>query len=94
MMNAVRAELIKMRSMPGVWVTFALAFPLSVLVCIGVLASAGGFPGHTFYYVQTLHQRRQLLGAGYFGIEILAPIWVCSASPASTGTRRSRRRSC
>jgi len=74
MINAVRAELIKMRSMPGVWVTFALAFPLSVLVCIGVLASAGGFPGHTFYYVQTLHQRRQLLGAGYFGIEILAPI--------------------
>ena len=68
MMNALRAELIKMRSMPGVWVTFALAFPLSVLVCIGVLASAGGFPGHTFYYVQSLHQRRQLLGAGYFGI--------------------------
>ncbi len=74
MINTFRAELIKMRSMPGVWVTLGLAFPLTVLVCIGVFAAAGGFPGHTFYYVHKLHQRRQLLGAGYFGIEILAPI--------------------
>ena len=74
MINAVRAELIKMRSMPGVWVTFGLAFPLTVLICVGVLAGAGGFPGHTFYFVQTLRQRRALLGAGYFGIEVLAPI--------------------
>ncbi len=74
MINAIRAELIKMRSMPGVWVTFGLAFPLTVLVILGVLASAGGFPGHTFYFAQTLRQQRQLLGAGYFGIEVLAPI--------------------
>jgi len=72
--NAIRAELIKMRSMPGVWVSFGLGFPLAVLICIAVLAGAGGFPGHTFYYVQTLRQRRELLGAGYFAIEILAPI--------------------
>ena len=56
------------------WVTFGLAFPLAVLVILGVLAGAGGFPGHTFYFVQTLRQRRELLGAGYFGIEVLAPI--------------------
>ena len=74
MINALRAELIKMRSMPGVWVTFGLAFPLTVLICIAVLAAAGGFPGHTFYFVQTLRQRRELLGAGYFGMEVLAPI--------------------
>jgi len=74
MINAIRAELIKMRSMPGVWVTFAIAFPLTVLICVAVLAGAGGFPGHTFYFVQTLRQRRMLLGAGYFAIEILAPI--------------------
>ncbi len=74
MINAIRAELIKMRSMPGVWVTFGLAFPLTVLICIAVLAAAGGFPGHTFYFVQTLRQRRELLGAGYFGLEVLAPI--------------------
>ncbi len=74
MTNAIRAELIKMRSMPGVWVAFGLGFPLAALICLAVLASAGGFPGHTFYYVQTLKQRRELLGAGYFGIEVLAPI--------------------
>ena len=74
MINALRAELIKMRSMPGVWVTFGLAFPLTVLICIAVLAAAGGFPGHTFYFVHTLRQRRELLGAGYFGLEVLAPI--------------------
>jgi ABC-2 type transport system permease protein len=72
--NALRAELIKMRSMPGVWVTFGLAFPLTVLISIAVLAAAGGFPGHTFYFVQTLRRRRELLGAGYFGLEVLAPI--------------------
>jgi ABC-2 type transport system permease protein len=74
MTNAIRAELIKMRSMPGVWVTFAIGFPLAALICLAVFANAGGFPGHTFYYVQTLKQRRELLGAGYFGIEVLAPI--------------------
>ena len=74
MINALRAELVKMRSMPGVWVTFALALPLTVLVILGVLAAAGNQTGHTFWYVHTLHQRRQLLGAGYFGLEILAPI--------------------
>jgi ABC-2 type transport system permease protein len=72
--NAIRAELTKMRSMPGVWVTFAIGFPLAALICLAVFANAGGFPGHTFYYVQTLKQRRELLGAGYFGIEVLAPI--------------------
>ncbi len=74
MIDALRAELIKMRSMPGVWVTFGLAFPLTVLIGIAVLAAAGGFPGHTFYFVHTLRQRRELLGAGYFGLEVLAPI--------------------
>jgi ABC-type transport system involved in multi-copper enzyme maturation permease subunit len=74
MIDAIRAELTKMRTMPGVWVTFGLAFPLTALICLAVLASAGGFPGHTFYYVETLRQRRELLGAGYFGIEVLAPI--------------------
>lgn len=74
MTNAIRAELIKMRSMPGVWVTFCLAFPLAVLICVAVFAQSGGFPGHTFFHVHTLRQRRELLGAGYFGIEVLAPI--------------------
>ncbi len=74
MINAIRAELIKMRSMPGVWVSFALIFPLTVLLVLAVFAQAGGFPGHTFSFVASLRLRRELLGAGYFGIEVLAPI--------------------
>lgn len=74
MINAVRTELLKMRTMPGIWVCFGLAFPLTVLTILIVLASAGGFPGHTFFYVHTLNQRRILLGAGYLGITFLAPI--------------------
>jgi ABC-2 type transport system permease protein len=74
MTHALRAELLKMRTMPGVWVTFGLALPLTVLIILSVFASAGGFPGHTFSYVSSLSQRRRLLGAGYFGIEVLAPI--------------------
>jgi ABC-2 type transport system permease protein len=74
MINALRAELVKMRSMPGVWVTFALALPLTVLGVVGVLVSAGQFTGHTFHFVHTVRQRRELLGAGYFAIEVLAPV--------------------
>ena len=74
MINAVRSELLKMRTMPGVWVCFGLAFPLTVLFMTAVFAGAGGFPGHTFYFVHTLNQERILLGAGYLGITFLAPI--------------------
>jgi ABC-type transport system involved in multi-copper enzyme maturation permease subunit len=72
--NAVRSELLKMRSMPGIWVCFLLSFPLTALALIGVFASAGGFPGHTFSYVYSLNQRRELLGSGYLGIQFLAPV--------------------
>jgi ABC-type transport system involved in multi-copper enzyme maturation permease subunit len=72
---AVRAELLKMRSMPGVWVTWALALPLTVLGCLGVFAlAANGDPGHALNFPQTLNQRRMLLGAGYGTMQVLAPI--------------------
>jgi ABC-2 type transport system permease protein len=72
---ALRAELLKMRSMPGVWVTWALALPLTVLGCLGVFAlAANGDPGHALNFPQTLHQRRMLLGAGYGTMQVLAPI--------------------
>ena len=74
MIYAIRAELLKMRSMPGIWVCFGLAFPLTALLIWAVFASAGGAPGHTYEFVQTLNERRQLLGAGYFGITFLAPV--------------------
>jgi len=72
--NAVRTELLKMRSMPGIWVCFGLAFPLTVLIMLAVFAGAGGFPGHTYSFVVTLDQRRALVGAGYYGITFLAPV--------------------
>jgi ABC-type transport system involved in multi-copper enzyme maturation permease subunit len=74
MINAIRAEMLKMRSMPGIWVCFGLAFPLTALLVWAVFASAGGAPGHTYEFVHTLNERRQLLGAGYFGITFLAPV--------------------
>ncbi len=75
MKYALRAELLKMRSMPGVWVTWALALPLTVLGCLGVFAlAANGDPGHALNFPQTLHQRRMLLGAGYGTMQVLAPI--------------------
>jgi ABC-2 type transport system permease protein len=73
--HALRAELLKMRSMPGVWVTWALALPLTVLGCLGVFAlAANGHPGHALNFPQNLHQRRMLLGAGYGTMQVLAPI--------------------
>jgi ABC-type transport system involved in multi-copper enzyme maturation permease subunit len=73
--RAIRAELLKMRSMPGVWVTWALALPLTVLGCLVVFAIAGnGDPGHALNFPQNLHQRRMLLGSGYGTMQVLAPI--------------------
>jgi ABC-2 type transport system permease protein len=73
MRNAVRAELLKMRTMPGIWVCFGLAFPLTILIMWAIFG-AQGYPGHTYSFVHTLNQRRVLLGAGYVGISFLAPI--------------------
>jgi ABC-2 type transport system permease protein len=73
--NAIRSELLKMRSTPGPWVAFGLALPLTVLALVGIFATAGGFPGHTFFYADTLELKRELLGAGYgLSLEFLAPI--------------------
>jgi ABC-type transport system involved in multi-copper enzyme maturation permease subunit len=74
MITTLRSELLKIRSVPGVWVCFGLAFPLTVLIIWGVFASAGGFAGHTYSFVSTTQQKRNLLGAGYFGITFLAPV--------------------
>ena len=88
MINAVRSELLKMRTMPGIWVCFGLAFPLTALIVWAVFASAGGSPGHTYSFVQTLNDRRELLGADISGSPFWPPFWASSASPANTATRR------
>jgi len=63
-----------MRSMPGIWVCFGLTFPLTALFVWAIFAASGGSPGHTYDFVHTLNERRQLLGAGYNGIMFLAPV--------------------
>jgi ABC-2 type transport system permease protein len=63
-----------MRSMPGTWVVFLLMFPLTALNIIGIFATAGGFPGHTFFYVHGTGQERVLLGGGYRAAGLLAPV--------------------
>jgi ABC-type transport system involved in multi-copper enzyme maturation permease subunit len=74
MRNTVRAELLKLRTMPGAWVCFGLAFPLTFLVMWGTFARAGGGTGHTYSFVHTLALQRVLLGAGYLGLTFLAPV--------------------
>ena len=90
MINAVRSELLKMRSMPGIWVCFGLAFPLTALFVWAIFAQAGGTPGHT-YLVRAHPQRPAPASRG----RVLRhhSSWprcsASSASPASTGTRPS-----
>ena len=59
---------------PASGCAFGLALPLTALFVLAVFADAGGTPGHTFSFVHTLNDRRQLLGAGSFGITFLAPV--------------------
>jgi ABC-2 type transport system permease protein len=74
MKNAVRSELLKLRSVPGTWVVFLLAIPLTVFGILITFGMAGNGTGHAFAAVHTLNQRRQLLGAGYAALQFLAPI--------------------
>jgi hypothetical protein len=76
MMRAVRAELLKMRTMPGMWVVLLLGFPLTVLFMLRPFIMAGNhtFPHQTFSYVHTLEDRRLLLGSGFSCITLLAPL--------------------
>jgi ABC-2 type transport system permease protein len=76
MSRAVRAELLKMRTMPGMWVVLLLAFPLTCLFIMFAFINAGhhSFPQTTFAAVSTLSQRRLLLGAGFRTATLLAPV--------------------
>lgn len=77
MSRTLRAELLKMRTMPGMWVVLLLALPLTCLFVLLAFLNAGShtfLPHHTFAYVQTLSDRRLLLGAGFRTVTLLAPI--------------------
>lgn len=76
MNRAVRAELLKMRTMPGMWVVLLLAFPLTCLFIMFAFINAGShlFPQMTFAAVHTLSERRLLLGAGFRTATLLAPV--------------------
>jgi ABC-2 type transport system permease protein len=74
--RTVRAELLKMRTMPGMWVVLLLTFPLTALFVLGAFAVAGAheFPQQTFAHASTLSDRRVLLGAGFRPVTLLAPL--------------------
>ena len=94
-MHALRAELLKMRSMPGVWVMLRPGLPLDRTrhVWASSPPRPTAMPGHTFELVlQTLHQRahaarRRLLQPSGAGADPRRPLH----HRASTGTRPSRR---
>jgi ABC-2 type transport system permease protein len=76
MERTIRAELLKMRTMPGMWIVLLLTFPLTALFVIVSFLSAGShlFPSQTFAHVQTLADRRLLMGAGFRAITLLGPL--------------------
>lgn len=76
MIRTIRAELLKMRTMPGMWVVLLLAFPLTGLFVVVsfLMAGAHTFPTQTFAHVQTLADRRFLLGSGFRAVTLLAPL--------------------
>ena len=76
MSRAVRAELLKMRTMPGMWVVLLLAFPLTCLFVLFAFINAGNhtFPHQTFAAVHSLSEQRLLLGAGFRAVTLLGPL--------------------
>jgi hypothetical protein len=76
MMRSLRSELVKMRTMPGMWVVLLLTIPLTALFIMVTFLMAGHnlFPNKTFAYAHNLSERRLLLGAGFRTVTLLAPI--------------------
>jgi ABC-2 type transport system permease protein len=74
--RTVRSELLKLKTMPGMWVVLLLALPLTSLFVMVAFLRAGShtFPSQTFAHVTTLSQRRLLLGAGFSSVTLLAPL--------------------
>jgi len=76
MIRSLRSEIAKLWSMPGMWVVLLLAFPLTGLFVLLAFLQAGNhaFPSSTFAHVQTLGDRRILLGSGFRMATLLAPL--------------------
>ncbi|HVA06229.1 MAG TPA: ABC transporter permease [Acidimicrobiales bacterium] len=76
MTRTIRSELLKLQTMPGMWVVLLLAIPLTVLFILVAFLHAGSnsFPSQTFAHVQSLQDRRFLLGAGFRTVTLLAPV--------------------
>jgi hypothetical protein len=74
--RTLRAELFKMRTVPGMWVILLLAFPLTAIFILLSFLNAGShtFPHQTFAHVQSLADRRRLLGSGFSALTLLAPL--------------------
>lgn len=74
MIRVIRAELYKFRTTPGPWVVTGVAMLLTALIVLLSFSLAGSLVGQTFAAPQTVDQLRLLLGAGFEGAVIVAPV--------------------
>lgn len=76
MTRVIRAELYKFRTTPGPWVVTGVTMLLTALVILLSFSNAGQqqLPPQTFAAPRTVDDLRLLLGAGYFGALIVAPV--------------------
>jgi len=74
-MRTIRSELFKFRTTPGPWVVVLINTGLTAVVIAGTLYASGGANG-TGYNPHSVHDLRDLLGAGYQPAVVfaLAPI--------------------
>lgn len=75
MIRLIRSELFKLRTTPGPWVLVGVTLVFTILGIISAFISQGTGPRNVSFAVPTTtHAIRDLVGAGYMGATLLAPI--------------------
>jgi ABC-type transport system involved in multi-copper enzyme maturation permease subunit len=74
MTRVVRAELFKFRTTPGPWVVTGVSIALTALIVLTAFGLAGSLVGKTFAAPRNVEDLRLLLGAGYQGAILVAPV--------------------
>jgi hypothetical protein len=72
--RVIRAELFKFRTTPGPWVVTGVSVALTALIVLTAFGVAGTLVGETFAAPRNVPELRLLLGAGYQGAILVAPV--------------------